>query len=271
MANKKKTTKKSTSAKKTTKADAKKSTAKKTSVKKEKELKEKEIEKELDEEELDEAYEDEYELDEDEFEDDFEDEEEEFEDDFEDKEEFDEEEDEFEEEEEFEEDEDDFEEKPSRKDSTEATGSKKVLWIVLGCVLAFLVLSFVLPSTTVKDTNETKTTENTNPSVSKWLEDSKKEKVVTIVASSTCPHCKEYRPVIERLAKENNFNLYFFEVDLLDENDQYTLLGSYELSDYEGAVPYTFIVDAGKVNGTTVGFATEDETVEFLKKYKVMK
>ena len=308
MANKKKTTKKSTSSKNNKKINTKKTSAKTEKELKKSKIKEEELEEEL-EDELDEAYEDEYELDEEELEenDDFEEDEEELEDeedeedegdfeedeedeedegDFEEDEEeleenddFDEDEEELEEEDDFDEDEeeledeDDFEEeKPLKKKSTkeDSTDNKKVLWIVLACVAAFLVLSFILPANPSKDTNGTvEVTEG--PKVSDWVNDSKTGKVVTVIASSTCPHCQEYRPVIEKLSKENDFKLYFFEADGLSEDDQVTLLSTYELSDYEGSVPFTFIVDSGKVTASTVGYATEDATIEFLQKNKIMK
>ena len=153
---------------------------------------------------------------------------------------------------------------------------KKTLIIVVVAILAFFIISLVLPTTSsTVSKNETETETGTsdykNPSVSEWLSEAQKGTVVTVVASSTCPHCHEYRPVITRLAEENKFKMYFFEVDQLESADQQLLLGSFTLPDYDGGVPYTFIVEKGKVKGTVTGYGDESETVKFLKDNKIMK
>lgn len=224
MANKKKTAKKTTT-KKNTKVNNKK-----------KEIKE-ELVEEVDEEELDEEYEDEYDVDVEEYDDDEQEEYDEYEDEYE-------------------------EEKPNAKGQEK--GSKKPLIIVLIGLIAFFIISLVLPgASTPKEAKESTLTD--------WLNDTASNTVVTVIASSTCPHCQEYRPVITQLSIDNNFKLYFFEIDQLSSDDQQKLVSTFELSDYEGAVPYTFIVKDGEVVATTTGYADENSTKSFLKKYGILK
>ena len=63
----------------------------------------------------------------------------------------------------------------------------------------------------------------------KWLNDIKsKNVIINVIASSTCPHCHNFNPIIEKVATDNNVKLYFIEVDKL-ENEKYI---AHQLTDY---------------------------------------
>ncbi len=155
------------------------------------------------------------------------------------------------------------EEKPKKE--TEKKCNFKTIAIVAVCILAFVGISLLLPS------NGEKKEKNNTYDVTQWLEDVQSKEVVTVIASTTCPHCQEYKPVITSLSQEHDFNLYFFEIEELSEDEKNTVLTTFDLKDFDGGVPYTFIVKDGKVAGTTIGFANQENTEKFLKENKIIK
>ena len=169
-----------------------------------------------------------------------------------------------------EEEEDYEEEKKERKEkkSSKDTLNIKPIIITIICIAAFVGLSFILPNGK-GDNNKNETTEEYK--VSEWVKDVKDKTVVTVLASTTCPHCQAYKPTITKLARDNNFVLYFFEVDSLTTDEQNIVTSTFDLTNFEGAVPFTFIVKNGKVVSDTVGFSTEEETVKFLKTNGIIK
>ena len=133
------------------------------------------------------------------------------------------------------------------------------LWLFIG--LSFLI-----------KVNEPPVVEPKEYKVSQWLIDTQKdEPVVTVIGMTTCGYCQKYKPTIESLAAQYGFNLYFFESDALEYEDAVALEETYELKEYENRVPFTFIVQNGKVIGESTGFENKAETIKLLTKYGVIK
>ena len=142
---------------------------------------------------------------------------------------------------------------------------KTTLIIVIGLAL-FVGLSFLIK------TNGPGPKVEKEYIVSEWLEDSKgEEPVVTVIGMSTCGHCQSYKPVIEKLAEEKGFKLYFFESDLLPQNEATMIETTYELNAYEGYVPFTYIVQNGVVIAENTGYKDKETAVDFLKQNGVIK
>jgi len=111
-----------------------------------------------------------------------------------------------------------------------------------------------------------------NRNISDWEKDVKSgNTVVTVIGASYCEHCQEYKPVIKALANKNRINLYFYEIDTLSEEDQDKLQHTFELQNYEGRVPYTFIMKDGKFVNSTEGFQSKEDTVAFLLENGIIK
>ena len=111
-----------------------------------------------------------------------------------------------------------------------------------------------------------------NRSIDEWMNDINSGKeVVTIFGASYCSHCKEYKPVIFKIAKKNKINLYFYEIDITSTEDKDRLVNTYELTDFDGSVPYTFIMKDKKFVASDVGFQDEESTLEFLKENGILK
>lgn len=108
--------------------------------------------------------------------------------------------------------------------------------------------------------------EVTDVNMSNWKRDINEGKeVVTVIASSRCPHCIAYKPVIEDIARKYNIRLYFFESDLLSNND-YDVLTDIDSDKFRfsGSVPFTFIVRNNEYINDTVGYAEAQDIVNFL-------
>ena len=122
--------------------------------------------------------------------------------------------------------------------------------LVALCIWAFIGISFILSDGGSNNNQNTGGTELKTVDVSlasdtikKWYNDlDSGAGVVTVIASSTCPHCKNYKPIITDICEKEKIKLYFFESDQLSQDDYTILTNSINLQNYEGYVPYTFIV-----------------------------
>ena len=117
------------------------------------------------------------------------------------------------------------------------------------CVWLFVGMSFILTDNGDNNNKDESTELKTvdvklaSDTIKNWYNDlNSGAGVVTVIASSTCPHCKNYKPIITEVCEKENIKLYFFESDELSEDDYTILTNSINLKNYEGYVPYTFIV-----------------------------
>lgn len=92
--------------------------------------------------------------------------------------------------------------------------------------------------------------------------------VINVIAASWCPHCTNFKPVIITAAKESKIKLYFIETDKLSEEDKNAYVNTYNLENYKGGYPYTFITRKGKVLTEHAGEMSLDETLEFINSVK---
>ena len=169
--------------------------------------------------------------------------------------------------------------KEKRKEDSKSIGTGTIIsvvfWVIFG--LSFLTGGEVINSepeeeviegpNLVKEVDASKA----GKEMKNWYSDvSSGKTVVTVIASSTCPHCQALKPIITASAKKSKYKLYFFEVDKLDESDYLILFNSIELDGYEGYVPYTFVIKNKEFMGSTVGEMTNDELKEFLTQTGVL-
>lgn len=133
-----------------------------------------------------------------------------------------------------------------------------ILGICLYAFIGFPILLNVNNKNVIKD------------NVNEWLTEIKENKtVVTILGKSTCQHCMEYKPVIEKLANKEKFTLYFFELDNISDDEYNLIMGSEYLDTYEGYVPYTLITSNGKKVDDLTGYSNIDQIKDFLIKSNV--
>lgn len=151
--------------------------------------------------------------------------------------------------------------KQSAKSVIVGTIISTVIWLFLG--LSFLIDGKENP--TGSNTAKTQDVSNSADTIKKWYEAvTSGDYVVTIIASSTCPHCKAYKPVITELSEKEKFKMFFFEADELADSDYNILSGTFSLKNYQGSVPYTFVVHNKEFISDTVGFKDEETTRSYL-------
>ena len=144
---------------------------------------------------------------------------------------------------------------------------KKYIGLIVGIIIVVLGVVVISLNSKMPDYKA--------KSVDEWYNDVINNKeVLTIYGASYCSHCQEYYPVISKIANKYDINLYFFEVDELQKNDPAAydkLMNSFEIKDYKGSVPFTFIMRDGKYVNSTTGFATRELSIEFLKENGIIK
>lgn len=160
--------------------------------------------------------------------------------------------------------------------------SKKAKNVGTGALIVGIIGLFFAASLLANDKNYVKKPKEDNvlkeiniqtatKTMQSWYEDVASGKsVVTILASSTCPHCQEYKPVINELSKKEGFILYFFEMDQLTEEDLTVVTNAFELENYKGSVPYTFIVKDKKYISDTTGYRDQASTINYLKQNEII-
>ena len=143
---------------------------------------------------------------------------------------------------------------------------KKYIGLIIGVVI--IVLGIVVISMNSKIPNYKER------NVDDWYNDiMNKKEVLTVYGASYCSHCQEYYPVISKIANKYNINLYFFEVDTLNKENSEAydkLMNSFEISEYDGSVPFTYIMRDGQYVISTTGFANRELTRNFLIENKVI-
>lgn len=139
------------------------------------------------------------------------------------------------------------------------------------CVWLFVGMSFILTDNGDKNVQNESTELKTvdvklaSDTIKNWYNDlNSGAGVVTVIASSTCPHCKNYKPIITEVCEKEKIKLYFFESDELSEDDYTILTNSINLKNYEGYVPYTFIVKDRNFVSDHTGEQDETATREML-------
>ena len=144
---------------------------------------------------------------------------------------------------------------------------KKTKNIIIASTFIFLIISFVVILFNSNNTEYVK-----KPNVDNWYNDiSSGKQVVTVIGLTTCQHCQAYKPVIKSLANNEKFELYFFESDLLSDGQANKLINSFDLKDYDGYVPYTFIFKDNEYISGKVGYSNKNDIIDFLKKNNVIK
>lgn len=160
--------------------------------------------------------------------------------------------------------------KNDKKDDAKSAG---VGALIATCIWAFLGLSLLLSEGESKGNknnsgdNTYKTVDITECSdeVADWYTDIvNKKTVITVIASTTCPYCQQYKPVIKEYAKDNDLKLYFFETDKASDADYNAITSTFNLENYEGYIPYTFVVQDGKFLGDVTGGMEKSDIIKFL-------
>lgn len=128
-------------------------------------------------------------------------------------------------------------------------------------VIAILLVLFIVLAVVFKDSF--KTTEN--QTINNWYEDTKNGGyVVTVLAQTTCSHCKNFQPVMDSVQSEYGFKMYWIDIDTLNSKDSKTVLNTYDTSMFSGT-PFTMVTYNGELKIYTPGEKSREDLVQFLK------
>ena len=88
-----------------------------------------------------------------------------------------------------------------------------------------------------------------------------------IFSQTGCSHCKDFKPKINKIAKENKFIVYYLEIDKIDSETYNTFKDEYDFT----GTPTTFVVKKGIIKDKIVGNVTDEQLSEFLKNNEYIK
>jgi thiol-disulfide isomerase/thioredoxin len=144
-----------------------------------------------------------------------------------------------------------------------------VIWAIFG--LSFLASGKNNDEESVPNYVQEVDVTQASKEIKNWYTDvSSGASVVTVIASSTCPHCQNLKPIITASSKKNKFKLYFFEADKLKDEDYQIISNAIELDGYEGYVPYTFVIKNKEFKGSNTGEMTDSVLKDFLIQTEVL-
>ena len=92
----------------------------------------------------------------------------------------------------------------------------------------------------------------------------KKESFVVLFSQTTCTHCMDYKPKLEKVANKYRTHVYYIETDLLSEDEQKELKEHFNFS----GTPTTVFVTKGeeKTAATRInGDVSEEKIISKLK------
>ncbi len=93
-----------------------------------------------------------------------------------------------------------------------------------------------------------------------------------IITQTTCGYCKQFKPVINEYAKENNIPVYYIDIDTLSEEDSTALLSSvtYFEENSDWGTPTTLAIKDKKVLSSISGYVSETSRLDtFFKEAKL--
>lgn len=111
-----------------------------------------------------------------------------------------------------------------------------------------------------------------------------KDLTVAVFGYDECSFCNLYKPVFNKVAKDQNLDIYYFDSKKYDEAEYYKIMqldftipaecttNGKETSLLEGfPKPMTLITQKGKLVGCIKGYVNEEVLISKLKEYKVLK
>ena len=134
--------------------------------------------------------------------------------------------------------------------------AKKKNIIFIGIVLLILLLSFLL----IYNDNNGNLIELNYNDVKEKLKN--KENFVLCISRTSCSHCFDYKPKLEEVAKENNIDIYYIDIDKYDEEEFSNLIS------FDGSTPTTIFIKNGDEKTTSSrinGDVSKSKIIEKLK------
>lgn len=99
-----------------------------------------------------------------------------------------------------------------------------------------------------------------------------KEKRILVIGQSGCGACIQVKPILNKIADENDVKINYLEIDMIEEEDYNAFDDSIlELGIEELRTPYMMIIKDKKSLDNIIGSKTEDEYIKLFKKHEFIK
>lgn len=138
--------------------------------------------------------------------------------------------------------------------------NKKNTIIIIGAViLLFLIIGVLI----LFNNSKGKLVELTYSDVMTKLDN--EETFVLCISKTTCSHCADYKPRLEKVAKEYGIDLYFIDIDKYSDEEQDDFVSKIT---FDGSTPTTVFIKNGTEETTAnriFGAVNTNKIVEKLK------
>ena len=95
------------------------------------------------------------------------------------------------------------------------------------------------------------------------------EKQTILFASPYCHFCQEFKPLLETIAKENNFEFYYFDTSSIMDDKMQEIINKLDLN--INGVPHLTVIENKKILGEQSGAHNKETTIKFLIEMGVIK
>ena len=142
------------------------------------------------------------------------------------------------------------------------------LGIIWTCIIALAAIIIIYVASFVID--YVKLQENSKKIVTEFNEiyESSERKVV-LFAASYCHFCQEFKPLLEEIAKENNFEFYYFDAGSVVKDEMNNIIDKLDLG--INGVPHLAVIENKKLVGEQSGKRDKETTIKFLKETGIIK
>lgn len=132
--------------------------------------------------------------------------------------------------------------------------SSKLIWLLVGAIMLTGIIIMGTANQGVKD--------------SKWKDMiSSSSKQILYLGRPTCSWCSKFRPGLDNLKEQYNFEYIYVNTDEVSETELNALFDILEINSSEFGTPYTAIVQSGKKIDEQAGYVPENELFKFLQKH----
>lgn len=140
--------------------------------------------------------------------------------------------------------------------------------IALIAVSAIAVIGLIIGMITTSDKKATTKEKGSGEILDNFYKYmSKDEKAVIYYGSSTCSYCSLQTPIMKKIKEDYDLDYLYVDASKLSKKDQKEIL---KVLDIEGSTPTIAVVKNDDVIDVNVGYMDGKDTVEFLKKNKVL-
>lgn len=112
--------------------------------------------------------------------------------------------------------------------------------IIISCIIVFVIILSILYYVNVKEGQLIELTYN--ELVEKI---NNKDNFVMCISRTTCSHCADYKPKLKEVAKENNIDIYYIDIDKYNEEEFSNLIS------FDGSTPTTIFIKNGDEETTS--------------------